>query len=461
MNLNLFDPFIDGVVVIDTDGNIQYCNESFATLADKPSHRLISKKIEDFLTLDKEVLRSIENLYKNPGPTPYLETKIYNKINQTFRVQVSANRIEMDLGFWIVILFHDVTLEETLQNKYKAELKQKEDFILKLDRKVFELEFILEILSLTIQQGENEFAQDLVFQKIIEKLPIEFIMLLQSDIDTAQFSELRLSSFYHNQLDDTSTIRHVFNDLKTILKEADLNELYEQKATQIFHAQNRTLIFCMTQGKNLNWTIFCFAFADKNQIIGQSNLRLLQAITQQTSVLLENQSLYFRSITDEKTKLYNNRYFQHRFEQESRRSYRYKKNFALVVLDIDHFKKFNDTHGHLVGDLVLIKVAEVLKQTCRTTDITARFGGEEFVALCVETDLDGAIIAAERIRHAIESTKVETDDGLNLGVTVSIGVSLFPQHGQNLTELMTVADTALYTAKREGRNRVVMAPEKK
>lgn len=458
MNLNIFDPLIDGVVVIDNENTIKYCNESFSSLAEKPSHRITNKKLADFITLDKSVYRIIEELYKTPGPTPYIETKVQNLSLKTFRLQVSANRIETDLGFWIIIILHDVTLEETLQVKYKAELKQKEDFINKLDRKVFELEFILEILSITIQNSESEFVQDTIFQKIIEKLPIDFVFLLQTDSETQLVDDLKLTSFYNAQTDDTSVIRHSYNDLKSILQNQDLNELYLQNKTHLFHVQNKTLIFCMTQGKNLTWSIFCFAFSDKNQLVGQGNLKLLQAVTQQTSMFLENQSLYFKSITDEKTKIYNNRYFQHRFELELKRSARYHKSFALLVIDIDHFKKFNDTHGHLIGDLVLIKVAEMIKNTSRNTDIVARFGGEEFVVLCVETDLAGSKIAAERIRKNIEDMRVTTDEGHLLSVTISLGVSHFPENGKTLTEIMTIADNALYEAKRNGRNRVEIAP---
>ena len=133
-------------------------------------------------------------------------------------------------------------------------------------------------------------------------------------------------------------------------------------------------------------------------------------------------------------------------------SARFDRKLAIVMADIDHFKKVNDTYGHDVGDVVIRGLADILKRQKRTTDIVARFGGEEFVALCEQTDEKGAMLFAERIREELSKTTFRTPQGV-LSVTCSIGVATFPEGGQNWDALFKAADEALYISKRSGRDR--------
>src|SRR5690606_339973 len=134
---------------------------------------------------------------------------------------------------------------------------------------------------------------------------------------------------------------------------------------------------------------------------------------------------------------------------------RFKKPVSLLVTDIDHFKRVNDTYGHDVGDVVIKGMGELLKRIKRDTDIVARFGGEEFVIVCEETDEVGAKNLAERIRRELEATSFQTELG-PLKVTCSLGVATFPAAGQNWQTLFKATDEALYVSKRGGRNRVTV-----
>ena len=131
---------------------------------------------------------------------------------------------------------------------------------------------------------------------------------------------------------------------------------------------------------------------------------------------------------------------------------------ALIILDIDHFKRVNDTHGHQAGDMVLVEAAKTLQEVCRKTDIAARYGGEEMAVVLPETDINGAEAAAEKIRKAIECKDFELGDGKSVNITISLGISsLAPRMiiGENEGHLLIKwADEALYKAKNEGRNRV-------
>lgn len=189
------------------------------------------------------------------------------------------------------------------------------------------------------------------------------------------------------------------------------------------------------------------------------------ATEQILGTLMENASVAFiRAVlyqqmerfatTDGLTGLNNHRNFQELLAQEIERSRRYRRPLALLLMDIDHFKGFNDTYGHPVGDLVLKEISACIQRSIRLNDLSARYGGEEFVVIVPETDEKGALITAERIRSTIEQHTIISLDR-QLKVTVSIGCSAFPESAPSQQALIDTADKALYAAKEGGRNRVV------
>jgi len=188
----------------------------------------------------------------------------------------------------------------------------------------------------------------------------------------------------------------------------------------------------------------------------ESDLKLLQALAAQAAVAINNAKLYELAITDGLTKLYIHRYFQARLEEEIVRARRYGSKLSLVMFDIDHFKSFNDTYGHQQGDIVLVEVAKLIKNTIRSNiDIAARYGGEEFAIVLPETDSEGARIFAERLRKTVEAHKVPGQKEY-LQVTISLGVSTYPDHAKERLLLIKKADDALYASKEGGRNRVTV-----
>jgi len=170
--------------------------------------------------------------------------------------------------------------------------------------------------------------------------------------------------------------------------------------------------------------------------------------------------LYQQAIGDSLTGLANRNYFQRELSKFISLGFRSRRVFSVMMLDIDFFKKVNDTYGHNVGDNVLKMVANILRSNMRDHDVAARFGGEEFVILLPETALNDAVVVAERIRMAVESFNFQPV-GCQSGITISIGISEFPMHGMSTAELVKRADEALYQAKTSGRNRVCMASRDK
>jgi len=155
------------------------------------------------------------------------------------------------------------------------------------------------------------------------------------------------------------------------------------------------------------------------------------------------------------TNLYNHRYFQDIMDRELSRAIRYKKPLSLMILDIDHFKKINDKHGHPVGDIVLEEVSKAIKNTIRDCDVAARYGGEEFAIFLPETDLKGAVIGAQRLRKAVEQLEIDTKC-CRIDVTASVGVTCYHPTVDKIekSEFLSEADNALYNSKNKGRNKI-------
>lgn len=181
------------------------------------------------------------------------------------------------------------------------------------------------------------------------------------------------------------------------------------------------------------------------------------------------QQLEQLALRDGLTGLFNHRYFQEALVSELGRAHRHQRVVGLVFIDVDHFKTYNDTHGHLFGDELLKQLSRILGNTGaepdisirgRISDVVCRYGGEEFVLILPEADKEGAAIRAERIRAAVAAYPFEGGDKQPGGkVTISVGVAAYPQDGTNKQTLLQAADDAMFRAKRAGRNRVCLAGE--
>jgi len=200
----------------------------------------------------------------------------------------------------------------------------------------------------------------------------------------------------------------------------------------------------------------------------REKMQLLSVFASFASMAIFNAKLHQRTkilaITDALTGLHNHRYFQEIFDLELSRAERYQKRLAVLMIDVDDFKKFNDTYGHPAGDKILVAIGKLISRSLRKVDFAFRYGGEEFIILLPEAGLESAVNAAERLRENIDKETVGiVGCGTVEGVTVSIGVACYPDDGTTRAELFRVVDTLLYKAKEFGKNKsyyVERLPEK-
>ena len=202
-------------------------------------------------------------------------------------------------------------------------------------------------------------------------------------------------------------------------------------------------------------------FWHENPLLTGGLFVLLAALPPYGGVLLialgkANRNLHEQAMRDVLTGLYNRRYLMDSFDRELRRARRRNERLGVMMIDIDHFKQFNDTYGHAAGDEVLHSVAVIMLTLVRGEDILCRFGGEEFVLVQMTGSAEALTQRAEELRDAVGSHEIVYRDRRLGPVTLSIGIAMFPDHGANAETLLSGADAALYRAKAAGRNRVLM-----
>jgi diguanylate cyclase (GGDEF)-like protein len=237
--------------------------------------------------------------------------------------------------------------------------------------------------------------------------------------------------------------------------------------TKIQHRPNyRTNSFISIPLKSGGQTLGVLNISDKTSgaVFSQEDMSLLRSFAAYASIAIERSLHYYRaehlkelSITDPLTELYNRRYFEERLIEELNRSERHLLPFSLAIIDIDDFKLFNDSEGHLAGDDILKHFSTIGKDNLRVIDVIARFGGEEFSVIMPQTENEEALIVIERIRNAVKDRIPHTwTEFPHDHITVSAGIASFPLDGKNRRELIRNADKALFSAKMQGKDRTVV-----
>ena len=442
----LVDNMPDGVIVLDSDDRVIDINPAAIKLSGyegpSPIGLSIWEMFKDYLDLI-EPLRDKQNIHVEldlpSDPPRYLDVKIDN-----IPTGDKANTGQ-------IISLRNITRRKT------SEIKEKEQ------------RQFAEAMADTASIINSSLDLDEVLNRILENVgkvvPHDTANIaLVDDQNVARFVKLKGYEKFTSREQVLSVERHV-DDLPNLKKMAESGK-------PISLADTSTDPEWVNDLPGSGW-IRSFIGAPimrKEKLLGFINLDAatpnffetkylsrLQALADQAAIAIENAQLFEEmeklAITDSLTGLYNRRYFFAYAENEIERSKRYNKHLSIIMMDIDHFKKINDSFGHQIGDQVLKEIADICLAILRKVDVMCRYGGEEFVVLLPETEVADAAHAAERMCTAISSLRLKTEKG-DVSVSVSIGVAEMEKSRSSFEKLLAAADTALYSAKETGRNRV-------
>lgn len=327
---------------------------------------------------------------------------------------------------------------------------------------------------------DNNYSNEELIKKVNELQNL--LVAMKADKDNQELINFpwigNLGNWYWSLIDNTV----IFNDQKVLTLGYNREEIPQKIGFEYFtekihpddhdqvmenmrsHLYGKTLAYETTyriQAKNGSWKWFY----DRGKVTKRSEsgkpelvVGIVFDVTEQKQMegqlAQQNKQLLELSMIDFSTKIFNRRALFEKLEQEKNRSDRYSNPFSILMIDIDHFKMINDSYGHLVGDKILIQVAETIGKIIRKIDFLGRYGGEEFMVILPEIDLPGGVNVAEKIRTKIQdSTFAE-----NIKLTISLGVAEY-KVGISIDELINLADTLLYVAKKNGRNRVEASQE--
>ncbi len=259
----------------------------------------------------------------------------------------------------------------------------------------------------------------------------------------------------------------IIKDLTKTLDEIEMFKIFKTKLKEYIQLEDCIFIDSTQLSLSHSMEYYLFPIRVENDIRGylavkgcsEKDLDVFHILANQFALGMRRIKLYKAieeiAITDELTGVYVRRYVLDRFFESLLRANKFGSPLSFLMIDIDDFKKCNDSYGHLVGDAVLKEVANRIKSTAREIDLVGRYGGEEFCVILLDTDKQGAIRAAERICQVVsENPIIAYNESLN--VTVSIGVASFPDDGKDPYSIIEMADKALYKAKAEGKNRAVV-----
>lgn len=474
MDESVFSLILQPILVCDRDGRIVSANDACELTFGLSERQLQRQIFPDFLNMKPAFPLRLEQILQ---PTLYREAAFdTGKRSGTVRYA-----LQPFVGDRLVVCFHDSSLEVSLQTKYKTErenaknltkevLGQRAELLLSqdlLERKVMQMSFLVNFYGQTRLVLEADLIAGEFLQMACETLSFQYGLYLSAD---PPGDDLRFGSLFCADEAFAGTLEKKLRTRVTgrkgsfagdaseaVLRAYDEKSLQARTATDFYghfgiQTPTNSAVLTIRDGERLAGQFHLVNFLHL-PAIDKGTQELLTYMSDPLELTFRNAELYRASVTDELTQLNNVRFFRLKLESEIARSKKSEKPVSLIMIDLDHFKKVNDTYGHLVGDQVIRATAGALKASVRSTDTAARYGGEELAVILPNCDFNSALKVGEKIRRNLEALEIQTDKG-PLKFTASLGVATFPQHSAQMDELIEKADQALYKAKHSGRNRV-------
>ena len=376
--------------------------------------------------------------------------------------------IKSDVECYLISPFY----KEELDQKLKT-LIDKSSLIESLYRDRIDLEALLELTSLASSTLNPKEVLYLIVKKISEILKVTRCSMISINAEDERYAQV-LSTFedpsitnIRLDLEKYPEIRNALSSRKpVIIKDAQKDPLMKEVKEVIAPLGIRSILVIPIFFREEIIGTMLLRTSRANHAFTKREIQLCVALAKASSHALYNAFLFQKlyrekakleklAITDYLTGIYNIRYFYSRLEEEFSRAERYQMPLSCIMLDIDHFKKINDSYGHRIGDFILREFAQIVKRYTRKSDLLARYGGEEFILLLPQTSLKGALIEARRLQKVVREIRFrQLREGQ--GITVSFGISCFPDKGvKKSDDLINFADNALYKAKEKGRDLIV------
>ncbi len=326
---------------------------------------------------------------------------------------------------------------------------------------------MMETLALINSTLDEEKLLQMIMKAIKEVMEAEASSLMLLDPNTRElyFSTVEGGSQHVKEIRikaNQGIAGHVMQTGKPfIVNDVSKSEFFLKSVDQKTSFQTRSILCVPLISRNKTVGVLEALNKTGGKEFNEEDVKLFMAFSNQVSVAIDNAKLYNMAFYDGLTKIFVRRYVEAWLETEYARVRRYNTDLSLIMFDIDHFKKINDTYGHQAGDFVLKELAVTVKNSIRQADIFGRYGGEEFIVCLPETKVEKALHSAERIRKAVEE-KEFMYEGKKIPVTISLGVASFKQMPEDkVSRFIKDADEALYFSKEHGRNQVTLHGQEK
>jgi diguanylate cyclase (GGDEF)-like protein/PAS domain S-box-containing protein len=475
----LFENAVEGVFTINADGKFLNVNPSMAKMLGYDGREHLIREISNFgakAYIDLSEQNRLVNELKRTGTINGFETTYKRRDGSSIWISLNARAYTDDNGALTTIdgFCNDITEKkktEEIQIRIKEELEQR------VEERTAQLSSYIDILELrnTHESLLREMGEMLqVCRSVDESFPIinQYVSLFFPKQNGALFLFATDKNILKSVVSwgNTDEIEMQFNR----------DECWALRQGKMYGICNNInqLLPCEHIQKKENLAYLCLPITAQGEVLGllhivqpcinedivciDQNLKAIATtFTDHLGLSLANlklqEKLRNQSMTDPLTGLYNRRFMEEFAQKELLRAKRHASTFSMIILDIDYFKNFNDTYGHNAGDLVLQEIAFYFQKHCRISDIVCRYGGEEFVILLPNCLANDAMDLAEKLCRGVREHVRIPYHNATLSVTISMGVASIPTHGKELDEMIKAADRALYQAKGNGRDRVIMA----
>jgi diguanylate cyclase (GGDEF)-like protein/PAS domain S-box-containing protein len=469
---NMVENLGEAVVIADENQNFLFANQAANHIFEEFETGLVGKNLKDYLSSDQQQLVSWQTARRKRGLRDVYELDITLKEGRQKTLLVNAVPQFDQQGNYVSTLA--VMTDITEKKKEEAALAEAKA---SLEKAYAELKKNNEQSSLLVDMGDafqlansEEEIISLVINFSRKIFPEDSVLLY---VRPGKENFLQLAGNWNFQQKAEELIN--LDDCWAIRKSAPYFVLNPASEVICPHLKTSSLpnrpVACLplnSYGENLGLlVVFCCREGSGKEAgpevesLLTSKKQLLVTFSQRVAMALSNfrlrQKLQEQSIRDPLTGLYNRRYLEETLERELLRARRAGHPVSVIMLDIDRFKKFNDTYGHEAGDFILQAVARTIQKSVRAEDIVCRYGGEEFTVILPGLELKKAVSRAELILDSVRHLEINYSGSLLKNLTISAGVAAFPEHGEKWPELLQAADAALLQAKSQGRNRVVMA----